>query len=312
MTRKNLIRFIVLLSFLICLVFSLFACGPVFNSSSSPAPPTPPPTPTPTPTPSNYIILVGIEDYPGIDHDLDYAVDDVNDIRQSLIDSTRWSNSTFVSITDTDATKAIIQTQVTLAASQVDENGTFLFFFSGHGTHAEDTGYLVPYDGMAINGDPIVWNMISEDNLESWLSAFPETVNKVIILDACHSGHLIGKDLPPNTTIKFFPMPGSETPYKKDFLKDITTVSNLFVMTAAAGDEECGENPGLENAIFTYYLVEGLGEGVAIGPADINESLSITCLECFNYADPLATDFNPTQHAQSYYSEGIENLVIKQ
>lgn len=311
MRIKNLFSIVILISVLIFLVFYISACVNPPSGSSNPTPTATATNPPPVTNSHNYVIMVGVENYPGAINDLDYTIDDVNDLKQSLKDSARWANTTFVSITDNDATKAIIQVYFNFATGQVDAGGTFLFFFSGHGTNDGNTGYLVTYDGITAGGGTIAGNMISEGELESWLALFPASSKKIVIIDACHSGSLIGKSLPPNSKIKFLRMPASKMTFKKDFLKDINTVSNLFAMTASAGDETSIEDPALQNSVFTYYLAEGLGSGVNIGPADVDASGAIICLESFNYADPRATAINGTQHAQSYHDIDTENLTIK-
>lgn len=257
---------------------------------------------------SRYAIFVGINDYPGTASDLDYCVNDATDMKASLNGSNEWSGATFVTLTNSNATKSNIQAYINSAANDITATGTFLFFYSGHGSHSGSIGYIINYDGLTEDGYAVANWCISSNNLESWLSNFPSSTKKIVILDSCYSGNFIGKELPPNTKIKFVPMEGSDTPYDKNFIKDITTASNLFGMTAAAGDELSAESAVLQNGIFVYYIVQGLGAGATIGPADADVSGIITCLEAFNYANPLATAFRATQHAQ-YYNGG--NSTIK-
>lgn len=266
--------------------------------SGSSEPPEPPATDKDV-----YAVLAGIEDYPGTSCDLNYCVDDVNDIKSSLQSSSSWSNAKIVTLTNSNATKENIKNAIQEASSSLKSNGLFVFFYSGHGSNSQDTGsgYIVNYDGVSTDGYGITSKMISETELEGYLNNLPSTIKKVILIDACHSGSFIDQRTYEAKTgkIKFIPSENSTTIfYGKGIDKSLTSISNMVCITACAGSETCSETSSLQNGVFTYYVVQGLGSGSVIGPADTNSSASISAEEIYNYTAPRAAQYNSGQNAK--------------
>lgn len=243
-----------------------------------------------------YAVLVGIEDYPGSSYDLSYCVDDANDLKQALQNSASWSNSKIVTLTNSNAPKAKIQSEVQEAKTALKNDGLFVFLYSGHGTNDGNTGYIVPYDG--INDSS---KLLSEDELETILSSFSSTVKKLVLIDSCNSGHFIDQRMYKTGTgkIKFAAIHGANPVFYGEGLdKSLNSIPNTICLTACAGSETAQESSSLQNGIFTYYIVEGFGNASTIGPADTNNSRSISAEEVYNYTAPRASNYNPGQNAK--------------
>jgi hypothetical protein len=75
------------------------------------------------------------------------------------------------------------------------------------------------------------------------------------------------------------------------------------VVTACDDNELSQESSELRNGVFTYYLVEGMA-----GLADDNSNGWVSGEECWGYAEPRTTDYNPMQHPQLYDGYGSGEL----
>ena len=245
---------------------------------------------------TSYALLVGIEDYPGDDSDLDYCIDDVDDMYTALTANTMWSSTNITKITESSATKSAVLDEITRIAGLMKKYDAFLFHFSGHGSDGadDDNQYLCTYEDD-------VW--ISVSDLASKLSLIPNPgsniTNVFVTLDACFSGNFIGKGMGREATRRCRPfVPQREAqPYMLASLafsadmRDLTG-TNLFVMTAVDGDHSAWDVPDLENGLFTYYLVKGLTyTNISDAPANSNKDVWVTGEEAYNYLMPKAKEY---------------------
>lgn len=278
------------------------------SSSSGGTTPAPTPVPTPTPTPtvsankgtllilntpdnSAYALFVGIGDYLGA-ADLSYTAKDAIDLCNSFNGGAFWNNAVLsVRYNDANISKTMIQTAVTDIKNSIANNGLFIFFYSGHGTHSGNIGYIVPYDAAEDTS-----KMISEDDLKIWIDEFDNSVNKYVLLDSCYSGDFIDarslflkpRDLKP----KYIPIKGSDAPYLSEkFAKSLVGAANCYAMMASKGSELSFESTALQNGVFTYYMKQGLGTGATIGPASTDSGNTITAEDLTTYVPPLVTEY---------------------
>ena len=245
----------------------------------------------------SYALLVGIEDYPGDGSDLNYCIDDINDMYTALTANTMWSSTNITKITESSATKSAVLDEITRIARLMEKYDVFLFHFSGHGSDGADDGsqYLCTYtDG--------VW--ISVTDLATKLSSIPDPgsniTNAFVTLDACFSGNFIGKGMGREATRRsrpFIPQRESQPSgltnlaFSRD-MRDLTG-TNLFVMTAVDGAHSAWDVPSpLENGLFTYYLVEGLAyTNISDAPANSNNDVWVTGEEAYSYLMPKAKEY---------------------
>lgn len=264
-------------------------------------------------TVDSYALFIGISDYPGPNNDLPYASKDSVDVYNRLNLSPVWNGGTLRLLTNSFATKSAIQAAITEAKNTLKANGTFLFYYSGHGTNSGTTGYIVPYNALTESGSLVVSNMINSNELPSYLNTLPATVKKYVLIDSCRSGYFIsaksfGGYTNVNIKAKFIPMESSDPNFKDDelFTKTITAVANSYVMTSSKGSELSWESSYLQNGVFTYYLCQGLGPGRFMGEGDLNIDNMITAEELTEYVPPKVSSYISsnlpayTQTPQSY------------
>jgi hypothetical protein len=176
-----------------------------------------------------------------------------------------------------------------------------LFHFSGHGSGMPAAGnaaqYLCAYENNA-------W--ISVNDLKTKLDLVPKPgggiANAIVLMDACHSGNFIAKDIAEGTDTgtgadkllkyrPFVPQAG-ETAFDErlvDF-RDLTSLANTFVMAAQTGSSSAWDDGGLQNGVFTHYLVAGInvsGKYVSRASGNGNGDIWVTGEEAFAYLDPL-------------------------
>lgn len=165
-----------------------------------------------------------------------------------------------------------------------------LFYYSGHGG---DTGALVGTDFYGL----------SPANLKILLDRVPG--RKIVIVDACHSGLLIGKSLTASTPESF--VEGFLSAFTAKSRSTLAT-DGYYVITAARGTEKSYEmqlSSGRYYGLFTYHLVNGLGydyynqkPGTLL--ADGNGDGVVSIHEAHLYAQAEAYAAYPEQTAQVY------------
>jgi hypothetical protein len=235
-----------------------------------------------------YALIIGINAYPP-PNELYQCVNDANGMRDALVQSNLWSGATVVQLLDSSATKANILAKIQELGSQAGAGTTFFMYFSGHGSNGKGDAYIVPVDQ-----DGTLASWISDVELKAALA--PIAGNKCIIFDCCNSGGFVGKDS--GMKARYLKGIYSDDNYKGDgFARQLADMSNLVFLAAAKGSELSYESPELGHGYFTYYMMQGLGSGTTIGPADSTGSGMITAEGLFNYAMPLVQS----------YSGGIQN-----
>jgi len=265
-----------------------------------------------------WAVIVGIENYESIT-DLSYTIDDAVDMKDVLVSYGNWNSSNIELLTDKMASKTGINTAIANMASKSDADDVCLFFFSGHGSRIPDDDgdegkadrydeVICPYD---TTGD--LENVISDDELGTWLSAY--SGNVVVILDTCMSG---GFTKGIEETVKTVPNPRvpKDAIAKKHFgeglvehlkqrpiSRDLNQVGYVVLM-ACEEDKSAYESRGLENGVFTYYIVEGLW-----GPADADSDNNVSAEEDFYYAYPLVLKYKPTNQDPQIW-DGYEGELL--
>jgi len=248
-------------------------------------------------------LLIGIADYPGASNDLTYPAVDAESM-QTLLHSQGWETET---LTDTQATKAGIQTAIHDFLGSVPANGTALIYYSGHGTvsdsdaadyqyyngtlstYSGDIGdaWLVPYDF-----DTSAWTGgISASDLSTWFDADLLTKNVIVIADSCFSGGLVPSSDSVDTIGQEYAVDSSGSVYSSplaalgsfgDLLAANAAAKGILspVVISAAGSRESSYDgtSSMGHGVFTYYLLESATKG------DANGDGYVTCTEAYSYA----------------------------
>jgi hypothetical protein len=243
---------------------------------------------------------------------LNWCVKDVTDLSAALLakgtgmTNTSWDNIT--TYTDSAATKNAILTQIQTIAGNMKKYDMFMFFFSGHGsgmpTGYNAAQYLCTYEDTA-------W--ISVNDLKAKLDLIPNPgsgiTNVFTLLDACHTGNFIGKELArgfsapegAGLTLKSRPFisqvveeaPGNLRTFN-ELSKDLTALNNTFVMTAQTGALPSYDDDNLKNGVFTHYLVKGIsvsGKKLSTALANSNHDVWVTGEEAFDYLEDKVVDW---------------------
>ena len=255
-----------------------------------------------------HAVVVGVADYPGTGSDLDYPDDDAIDIMNALLLYNNWEDGNIRLLLDSEATKENIQTAIENMGKMASEGDVCLFFFSGHGTNAEDIEPIDESDGLDEYVCPYSSSLdeyIRDDELSDWLNSLP-TTNVVVIVDACYSGGQIKvvDDFTPKV------LPGTQGVVKKGdgFAADITSLTRVedmddnpgcVVLTACDDDELSWEFRLLRNGLFSYSVISGLAKNV-----DKNGNEELSAEEIGKYARFIVNLLNKfpflKQHPQLY------------
>ncbi|HUS80622.1 MAG TPA: DVUA0089 family protein [Armatimonadota bacterium] len=249
-------------------------------------------------------VCVGISDYAGIANDLSYCDDDARDFAAALAAGSNWSAANIQTIVDRQAVAANIWAALNAMAAASDADDQCVFFYSGHGTRGSDLAPLDEgggYDEYLVESD--MADNIRDDELGNWVAGLP-TSNVLVVLCSCYSGGFIkgvgGKGLGPDDPVA--PANGFAADVRAAMDRraqvqplDIDDAGRGVVLTAADDDETCQESSELAHDVFNFYLLQGMA-----GPADSNSDRWIAAEEMYAWANPRATQYNSSQHAQIY------------
>ncbi|MCD4786021.1 MAG: caspase family protein [Candidatus Eremiobacteraeota bacterium] len=233
--------------------------------------------------------------------------------------STLWSGSSITLLTNSDATETAIGNAITYVKNNATSDDLFVFTFSGHGTNSVGNAALVTWD------DSGGFAYLDDSDLETLISGMP--CPTAIYLDSCYSGGMIGKKLQKKingdvlTGKVYTNAPGYDPNFKGGFLlgkKSVEALNNLVAISASSGTELSWESSSLQHGVFTYYVMQGLGTGSTLGPAEVDSSGNISAEETHCYAEDLVQtysgyDQNP-QMTDNYPTilSNTTDLVVKQ
>lgn len=276
-----------------------------------------------------YAVIVGVSEYPRGYNSLQFCDDDALDLRDALLcDPTHWTSSNIEVILNRDAKFSYVRDRIlAMQAAATGADDVFLFFFSGHGSRADDDS-TSPLDGDEDGpGDSqdevlVLWNdagddidYIYDDHLGQWLSGFT-CGNVCVIVDSCYSGGMA----------KAVGVPGAES-WADGFARDLAVASGaafarpgtkdlqdsgqsgLVALLACNENELSKEDPVLQNGVFTFFVVEGLRRASTnANPPDEYVSAE----EVFAYAAPLTSSWDTTdpQNPQIYDADGASELKL--
>jgi hypothetical protein len=252
----------------------------------------PPPEPDPTVQSKYFGLFIGINDYPSPVNDLSYCVQDAVGLRDALVDSPAWQNNRAVTmLLDSNATKTNIMNSIEIIKQNAVPDDRTVIHFSGHGTNSGDRTYLVVWHNGGVG-------YISDVEFASWLEDMPCPV--VVLIDSCHSGGFIGRATLDSTVRVYTGAPSYDPYYNKGWLdgtaRGAADMSGIVWLTASRGDQESHEFSALQHGVFSYYVIQGLGSGSTIGPADTGND-AVSAEEIHNYAGSRTTSYAASKGA---------------
>ena len=197
---------------------------------------------------------------------------------------------------DLQATKSAILNGIANAFSGADNDDVSYFYFTGHGINESGVSYLCPTN---VSYYSPLSAFISTNELENALSAIPGS--KVVILDCCHSGGFIGKQIG-EEEISTNPQDFNDNVIDVFLSRDLTG-SQYKVLTSCLSYQVSVELVVGELdpfGLFSGVLCEGCGYDYYTHPysADGNINGEITLQEAYTYTyetvNTIAAELNYT------------------
>jgi uncharacterized caspase-like protein len=211
---------------------------------------------------NTYAIIIGVADYKNYTlatGDLRYTTNDARLFYEFLRsrEGGYVPAQNIVYLTNAHASKANIIAKGKALFAKARQNDRVIFFFSGHG----DKGCFVPYDA-GLYGE----NLLYFSEVKS-IFRKAQCGTKLLFADACFSGSMKGV---------------KNTKNQQTLEKEAKAASkmNIAVMMSCKGTETSLELGDLQQGIFTYYLIHGLG-----GLANEDNNKYVTIKELFQYVN---------------------------
>lgn len=228
-------------------------------------------------TPRRLALLIGISEYQDPQwRNLRYSDKDARDLADSLRDPRQGHFDQVQVLTGPEeTTRAGILAalrQLKQVATRPDD--VVVVYVSAHGTLARDgqgelKRYLVTRDS---NYRAIAQTALPMDVLKAEFDQLPSR-RRLMVLATCHSGS--GKSLLPKELEE--ELRGIKSGFYARPLEESSRASMVFA--ACDWGETAREDEGLQNDIYTHFLIEGLN-----GAADRNVDGAVTATEAHDYA----------------------------
>jgi hypothetical protein len=212
-----------------------------------------------------YAVVVGISQYEHVPK-LSWAHQDAQMFKDYLEGSLRIPSDNITLLQDGRAKASEVKSAVEIAinkARKLGKQGTFIFFFSGHGfqdnipsTERSHTGstFLVLHDGKLNSPVSTMLDLFKElynDIMQT--TSDGQLARALVFVDACNSGGLTGsKGLVAASGPKSIPGGG---------LRDVWPQwTGSYVMASSKGDEISFEEDSLHAGVFTHFLLRAFSE----------------------------------------------------
>ncbi len=240
------------------IAFVLVTSGTAFGAAISPS----------TSTAEYWAVIVGGNSV--------YAHHDAADMYNALNRaSENWDAGHIRFLVNENATKANIRDAIQWMANEASAEDTCIFYFTGHGKNCRDLNGD-ENDGLDELISTFYNEVILDDELEKWLDEV-KAQKKVAILDACYSGGVLTPHQIEDEASDTFDLGGFASDLEK---------ANCHVLASCQANESSSDVDGLNNGIFTYYIVQGLW-----GAADENDDARISVRELYDYSYTKTVEF---------------------
>jgi formylglycine-generating enzyme required for sulfatase activity len=188
-------------------------------------------------------LITGVANYPqgsGLGS-LKYSVRDA----QTLASALKNQGYLVRLLLDEQATRSMVRHSIREMTDALEpDQGTFLFFFGGHGFEFKGKNYLATY---GVTADDLEGDGLSIADVESLL-AESKAKRKLLFIDACRND----------------PGPGARGVEQRSFAK-LTAAEGMKILFSTKEGRVSYEDDKLQEGIFTYFLVKALN-GEAAGP----------------------------------------------
>src|SRR5690606_24210933 len=208
-----------------------------------------------------YFVGIGVSDYKDNDYDLKYAAKDIKDMAQAL--KLRYNNIEIDTLLNENATvDNIMKLQQKL--QNTTEDDIVILAFCGHGVLDEEFNWYFATHQMDFK-QPKTYGL-SYDVLQG-LTGSIKARQKLITLDACHSGEIDTEDtefsennIASETKVNAYKRGSSALSTKNDSQSTYTLMKQLFsdlesngtvTISASGGLEYAFESKDYQNGVFT-------------------------------------------------------------
>lgn len=215
-----------------------------------------------------WAVVIGINDYDHLRR-LQYAVADATEVARVL----KNQGYEVIELYDKHATRrAIVSELGGKLLKRVTAKDRVLIYYAGHGVEqrvegGRAMGYLVPVDGET---DDYAGTGISMGLIKELAEALPAK-HVLFVVDACYGG-IAGQLFRSAEFPKYI---------TREFLRLVTRERGRQLITAGGANQEALESAAWGHSVFTYYFLQGIGEGLA----DLNDDGIIPASELYTYLD---------------------------
>jgi WD40 repeat protein len=269
--------------------------------------------------PDLYIITIGSSLYQQKEYNLRYADKDAMDVARLFQKNKQFNHKYQLSLINEEVVlENLPKIDSLLAQSKIQD--AVIFFIAGHGVlDANFNYYLAAYDMDFLH--PEVRGIPYERISESFKNV--KARNKVILLDACHSGEIDTTEVTINdqadeqsieeiqfravginVTSTQFGL--SSLDLSKSLFADVSDSDGSTVISSASGTEYAMESSAWKNGLFTYCLLDG----VKTKKADFNQDKEITINELRRYINNKVQELSNGKQNPTSRIENIKNDFV--
>jgi tetratricopeptide (TPR) repeat protein len=244
--------------------------------------------PTPRSAPRGFALIVGIGKYKNLtqSESLDFPESDAEAIYRTLIsrDAGAFPAENVHKLIGPQATLANIRKELEEWLPSVAQPADrVVVYFSGHGlVDPSGRGYLAAYD---VSLDAVSQTAYPMTRLGEALGQKVKARQKVLLVDACHSGKITPDSSDENVAARLSSLP-----------------QNFLTFTATRQRERSYEDRKLSTGfgLFTYFVVQGLEGNADVQPCDgvvtADELVQYVTENVRKYARDRNVEQNPTTH----------------
>ncbi len=191
---------------------------------------------------NKYAVLIGINDYHESLGPLNYCVQDVKLMKQTLVEACEFPEENILVLTDDQPedrkpTYGNIHSWLASWLSHPEKGDLVFVYFAGHGRELEGTAFLAPKD-TTLDSLPVAGISVKAVREQMERSA---AAQKVLVLDACHSG--AGRDV---------------ATMSADFKEELAEGEGIYTIASCDKDQISYEWPEQNQGVFSYYLSQAL------------------------------------------------------
>lgn len=268
----------------------------------------------PSKKPDLYFLGIGVKNYQDERRNLEYSDKDVREALNAIVEVGDYANVYIDTLLNENATKeGLIPFRDRIENAQVDD--IVIIYYSGHGILDENLDYYLSTHDVDFH-DPVKRGL-PYGYFEHLMLNTPAR-NKLVLLDACHSGELSdgvmvkkikedGKiESDAKSTILDMVIEKDEAlafEMMKTLFVDIRRDNGSIVLASSGGAYFSFEDDEFSNGVFTYALKEGLLES----KADLNRDDEITVSELKDY---LISRVSELTKGEQVPNSRIENALI--